>query len=206
MSRSTTRSAAQRGFLEWLLSPTWFMPFAIVVVRAYAKLFHGLRVTGLENVPQGVGLVVACNHESSWDPPIVGVSINRRLEFMAKKELFESPLSRAVMRGLRAYPVDREGQDIGAIKESLRRLSEGRAIGIFVQGTRSASGARALDGAAYLAQRAGVQLLPAAIWREGRKFRVAFGAPLAAPGRTRDDATALTAAVMSEIGALIERA
>lgn len=199
------KSSGRRSFLEWLLSPGWFMPFAILVVRTYARIFHGLEVKGLEHVPQGVGLVVACNHESSWDPPIVGVSINRKLEFMAKKELFESPLSRAVMRGLRAFPVDREGQDIGAIKEALRRLKGGRVIGIFVQGTRNAGDAAALDGAAYLAQRAGVQLLPAAIWREGRNFRVAFGPALEAEGRSRDDATALTARVMQEIAALIPR-
>jgi len=179
------------------------MPFATFVVRAYATLFHGLRVSGLEHVPQGVGLVVACNHESSWDPPIVGVSINRKLEFMAKKELFAKPLSRAVMRGLRAFPVDREGQDIGAIKEALRRLQAGRAIGIFVQGTRNAGDAAALDGAAFLAQRAGTPLLPAAIWREGRNFRVAFGPALAAAGTSRADATALTTRVMQEINALI---
>lgn len=197
------KRGAGPSFLEWLLSPTWFMPFAIFVVRAYATLFHGLRVSGLEHVPQGVGLVVACNHESSWDPPIVGVSINRKLEFMAKKELFAKPLSRAVMRGLRAFPVDREGQDIGAIKEALRRLQAGRAIGIFVQGTRNAGDAAALDGAAFLAQRAGTPLLPAAIWREGRNFRVAFGPALAAAGTSRADATALTTRVMQEINALI---
>lgn len=197
------RSTKGVSLLERLLSPVWFMPFATVVVRAYARLFHGLRVTGLEHVPQGVGLVVACNHESAWDPPIVGVSINRKLEFMAKKELFRTPFGRALMRGLRAFPVDRQGQDIGAIKEALRRLEEGRAIGIFVQGTRSLGDAAALDGAAYLAQRAGVQLLPAAIWREGRSFRVAFGPALAATGKSRGDATALTGAVMREIEALL---
>jgi len=150
--------------------------------------------------------VVACNHVSSWDPPVVGVSIDRKLEFMAKKELFAKPLSAAIMRGLRAFPVDREGQDIGAIKEALRRLKAGRAIGIFVQGTRNAGDAAALDGASYLAQRAGVPLVPAAIWREGRAFHVAFGPPILPTGRTREDATALTQQVVQEIGAMIPSA
>lgn len=199
-----TQPRAQRtSFLERLFSPVWFMPTAIWLVRAYATIFHGLRVTGLEHVPQGVGLVVACNHESGWDPPIVGVSINRRLEFMAKKELFEKPLSRAVMRGLRAFPVDREGQDLGAIREAIRRLKDGRAIGIFVQGTRNSGDAEALDGGSFLAQRAGTPVLPAAIWREGRKFRVAFGPALEAHGKTREDASALTRSVMQAITALL---
>ncbi len=196
-------SAKPPSFLERLFSPVWFMPTAIWVVRVFATLFYGLRVSGLEHVPQGVGLVVACNHESSWDPPIVGVSINRKLEFMAKKELFQKPFSRAIMRGLRAFPVDREGQDIGAIKEALRRLKAGRAIGIFVQGTRNSGDAGGLDGAAYLAQRADVPLLPAALWREGRSFRVAFGPAIVAHGKTRDDAKALTSEVMVEIRALL---
>ncbi len=179
------------------------MPTAIWLVRTYARLFYGLRVSGLENVPRQGGAVVACNHVSTWDPPIVGVSINRKLEFMAKKELFEKPLSRAVMRGLRAFPVDREGQDIGAIKEALRRLKDGRVIGIFVQGTRNAGDAAALDGASYLAQRAAVPLVPAAIWRQGRAFHVAFGPPLEAGGRTREEARELTARVMGKISDLI---
>ena len=92
---------------------------------------------------------------------------------------------------------------IERIGEALRRLQAGRVIGIFVQGTRNAGDAAALDGAAFLAQRAGTPLLPAAIWREGRNFRVAFGPALAAAGTSRADATALTTRVMQEINALI---
>ncbi len=189
--------------LERIFHPNWFMPTATFLVRGFARLFYGLHVTGLENVPQQGGAVVACNHVSTWDPPIVGVSINRKLEFMAKKELFESPFLRAVMRGLRAFPVDRHGQDIGAIKEALRRLKAGRAIGIFVQGTRNAGEAAALDGASFLAQRAQVPVVPAAIWRQGRAFHVAFGPPLTPSGRTREDATELTGTVMERIQELI---
>src|SRR5690606_3214117 len=96
-----------------------------------------------------------------------------------------------------------ERQDIGAIKESLRRLKADRSIGIFVQGTRSAGDAEALDGAAFLAQRGRVPLVPAAIWREGRRFHVRFGPPLHAEGSGRDDAKALTEAVMERIDGLI---
>jgi len=198
-SRPTNRPT----LLERVFSPVWFMPFATWAVRFYARLFRDLRVTGLEHVPKTGGLVVACNHESSWDPPIVGVSFNRELEFMAKKELFEKPFPRAILRGLRVFPINRDAPDIGALKEALRRLEAGRAIGIFVQGTRNAGDAAALDGAAYLAQRAGVPVLPAAIWSEGRNFRVAFGPPLEAPGKSRADATLLTASIMREITALL---
>ena len=189
--------------LERLLHPTWFMPVAIFMVRSFAKLFYGLHVSGTENVPAVGGAVLACNHLSTWDPPIVGSVTPRRLEFMAKKELFISPFSRAVMRGLRAFPVDRQGQDIGAIKEALRRLAEGRVIGIFVQGTRNVGDAAAFDGAAFLAQRAKVPIVPAAIWREGRSFHVRYGSPIVPTGTTRSDVHALTLDTMVAIQELI---
>lgn len=191
------------SLLERIFHPNWFMPTAIWAVRSYARIFYGLKVYGLENIPRTGGAVVACNHISAWDPPIVGVSVNRPLEFMAKKELFEKPFLRAIMRGLRVFPVDRQGQDIGAIKEALRRLGNGRMIGLFVQGTRNAGDAAALDGASFLAQRAGVPLIPGAIWRQGRAFHVSFGAPITPTGKSREDAKQLTQQVMVRINQLL---
>lgn len=191
--------------LERIFSPRWFMPTAIVVVRTFLKMFTGLKVSGLENVPETGAAVVACNHVSSWDPPVVGVAINRKLEFMAKKELFEKPFVAAVLRGLRAFPVDRERNDIGAIKEALRRLDARRVIGIFIQGTRSEGDAAALDGAAYLAQRAGAVVVPAAIWREGRAFHVRFGKAITPTGTDRADMKRLTSRLEIEIRALVPK-
>lgn len=179
------------------------MPTAIIVVRTYLKIFTGLRVYGLENVPRTGAAVVACNHVSSWDPPVVGVAINRKLEFMAKKELFEKPLLAAVLRGLRAFPVDRQRNDIGAIKEALRRLKAGRVVGIFIQGTRNDGDAAALDGAAYLAQRAGSVVVPTAIWRQGRAFHVRFGEVISPSGSDREDMKQLTSRLALEIKALV---
>jgi 1-acyl-sn-glycerol-3-phosphate acyltransferase len=189
--------------LERIFAPRWFMPTAIVLVRTYLKVFTGLHVQGLENVPRTGSAVVACNHLSSWDPPVVGVAINRKLEFMAKKELFEKPFVAAVLRGLRAFPVDRQRNDIGAIKEALRRLKAGRVIGIFIQGTRNDGDAAALDGAAYLAQRAGAVVVPTAIWRQGRAFHVRFGEVITASGSDREDMKLLTSRLALEIKALV---
>ena len=179
------------------------MPTAIVVVRTFLRLFMGLKVHGLHNVPRSGATIVACNHVSSWDPPVVGVAINRKLEFMAKKELFEKPLLAAVLRGLRVFPVDRERNDIGAIKEALRRLKAGRAIGIFVQGTRNQGELAALDGAAYLAQRSDAILVPTAIWREGRAFHVSFGEVMHPSGVDKDGMKQLTAQLETAIWALV---
>src|SRR5690554_3999556 len=191
--------------LERVFSPRWFQRFAIVVFGFYARLFRGLRVTGGELVPREGPLVVACNHFSSWDPPVVGVAIPRPLDFMAKVELFSTPLSAAFMRGLGAFPVDRSRSDVGAIKEALRRLRRGRAVGVFIHGTRNAGDVEALDGAAYLALASGAPLTPAAIWLEGRRFRVAFGEPIAPAGKGRDAARALTAETERRIAVLLPK-
>src|SRR5690554_5809372 len=189
--------------LERVFSPRWFQRFAIVVFGFYARLFRGLRVTGGELVPREGPLVVACNHFSSWDPPVVGVAIPRPLDFMAKVELFASPLGAAFMRGLGAFPVDRSRSDVGAIKEALRRLRSGRAIGVFIEGTRNAGEAEALDGAAYLALAAGAPVTPAAVWREGHAFRVAFGEPIPPSGKGREAASNLTAVTAGRIRDLL---
>lgn len=189
--------------------PRRFLPpfywLASTLVRWYVRLVYGLRVTGQENVPRQGGCVVGMNHTSSWDPPIMGVSTPREIHVMAKKELFSTWLGRRVFRGLRAFPVDRSTQDIGAVKEALRRLRRGYAIGIFFEGTRHAggTGGAAHQGAAFLAQRAEVPLVPAAIWREGRRFHVAFGPPLHAEGRTRSDSARLTERLVAEVKALL---
>ncbi|MBX3144831.1 MAG: 1-acyl-sn-glycerol-3-phosphate acyltransferase [Trueperaceae bacterium] len=189
--------------LERIFSPRWFMPTAIVLVRTFVSLFYGLSRRGLENVPLTGPLVVACNHISSWDPPVVGVAINRKLEFMAKRELFEKPFPAAALRGLRAFPIDRQSTDLGAIKEALRRLAQGRAIGVFIEGSRHAAAGTAFDGAAYLAARSGAKLLPAAIWREGRKFVVQFGEPIETTDSGRAQISSLTSALAAEIRSLL---
>jgi 1-acyl-sn-glycerol-3-phosphate acyltransferase len=170
----------------------------------YVRLVYGLRISGTEHVPREGGCLLGANHISAWDPIVVGMAFPREVHFMAKKELFRNRLMRRINLGLRAFPVDRSGNDIGAIKEALRRIQRGHAVGVFFEGTRNRTGdAEAQQGAAFLAQRGGVPLVPAAIWREGRRFCVRFGEPLHASGRSRADAEALTATLESSVRGLI---
>lgn len=181
----------------------WFYWTARTLFRAFTWAVYGLRIEGTAHVPREEGMVLAVNHVSSWDPPVVGVSVPREISFMAKKELFVKVPSRLLFRGLHAFPVDRDGNDIGAIKEAMRRLKAGRAVGIFIQGTRSTGDAEALDGAAFLAQRAGVPVVPAAIHREGRRFRVRFGEPFRVEGRDRAAVRDATRTTMQRVNALL---
>lgn len=191
------------GFLERLVQQAWFFYLSKWGFYLFFRTVYGLTLEGVEHLPRKGGVVVASNHVSAWDPPVLGSSIPREINYLAKKELFERPWLRLLVLGLRAFPVDREGTDIGAIKEALRRLRQGKAIGIFAQGTRNLGGAEALDGAAFLAQRAGVPLMPAAIWREGRRFHVRYGAPLHPAGKSRAEIRAATAELMFRVNELL---
>ena len=183
------------------------MPWAYWTIRwlfwGYASWVHDLRIEGTEHVPREGGFVMAVNHISAMDPPVLGSSLPREISFMAKKELFERDAPMLLMRALHAFPVDRSRSDVGAIKEAMRRLKDGRAVGLFVQGTRNAGDAEALDGAAFLAGRAGVPLLPAGIYREGRRFRVRFGEPFAVTGKGRIAIRETTSLTMERINALL---
>jgi 1-acyl-sn-glycerol-3-phosphate acyltransferase len=181
----------------------WFYHLAAFLVRSSVRMFYGLRVEGLEHVPLAGALVVSGNHTSSFDPPVIGVALPREINYMAKRELFEEGWSRLLMRNLRAFPVNRSGNDTGAVKEALRRLRAGAAVGVFPQGTRNAGEAEALDGAAFLAQRAPAPLLPVAIWREGRAFHVRFGPTLQPAGKSREEIVLLTQRLMRSIAALM---
>lgn len=183
--------------LDWMFVQPWFYWFLRHSYRAYAHVFLGLRIEGAEHVPREGGLIVAANHFSDKDPPIVAAATPRMVSFMAKQELFASAWSDLLLRAMRAYPVRRGGTDMKTIRRSLGLLAAGDAIGIFIQGTRSAGDSEALSGAAFLAQRAVVPLQPTAVWLEGRRFRVRFGAPLPVDGDlSREQLTEkLTAAI-----------
>lgn len=189
--------------LERLVQSPAFFYLAKWSFYLFVRATYGLTLHGLENLPREGGLVVASNHISAWDPPVLGSSMPREINYMAKQELFEKPWIRLLMLGLRAFPVDRQRNDIGAIKEAMRRLQRGTAIGIFAQGTRNLGDAEAFDGAAFLAQRAGVPLMPAAIWREGRRFHVRYGVPLHPQGKSRAEVKAATAELMLRVNALL---
>lgn len=183
----------------------WFYYLASYLVRNYSRMFRRLKVEGLELIPKDErGLIIAGNHISSFDPPLIGSLVPREIHFMAKRELFErGPALRWLVEHLMAFPIDRSKGDTRGIKEALRLLRGGVAVGIFPQGTRNAGDAAALDGAAFLAQRAEVPLQPVAIWHERGRLRVRFGRPFYPEGRSRDEMRALTETLMTRISALL---
>ena len=117
-----------------------FYALARGFVGVMVRTIFGLRVVGLENVPAAGGVVVAANHISNLDPPILGVAVPRPVSYMAKKELFAMPLLGPLIRHLNAFPVDRAAGGTAALRASLRLLKDGQCVVVFPEGGRNVSG------------------------------------------------------------------
>lgn len=152
------------------------------------RLRFDLRVTGQEHVPRTGPCILAINHTSHLDPPVVGVACPRRMIFMAKTELFKGLLG-AYLRAIRVMPLQRGESDFGALRQAIHLLREGAVLGLFPEGTRQLSGAlgEAKRGVGVLAIAAEVPIVPVLVQGtfdvlppeakglQRGKIRVAFG-------------------------------
>jgi 1-acyl-sn-glycerol-3-phosphate acyltransferase len=125
------------------------------------KLLFRLKVTGQENIPQDGPFIIVANHSSLLDPVILGVSIKPKIIFVAAAYLFEIRLLGYLLRMANSIPVQREN-DIKAIKQSLKILQQGGVLGIFPEGgvDRQKDNLPIKAGAAYLATKVGVPIVP----------------------------------------------
>ena len=105
----------------------------------YATYFRW-RVYHPERVPLTGPVILASNHLSFLDPPLVGSGMTRGINYMARKTLFRYPGIGALLRSWNAVPVDRDGGSASGLKEVLNRLKRGGAIIMFPEGTRSLDG------------------------------------------------------------------
>jgi 1-acyl-sn-glycerol-3-phosphate acyltransferase len=136
------------------------------VVSPMLHLYFRGRIYGAENVPQKGALVAVCNHGSYFDPPILSNCLRRPVAYMAKEELFEIPVFKQAIKLYGAYPVKRTMSDRAAIQAALKALEQGWVAGIFLTGTRTPDG-RIINpklGAAAIAAKAQVPLLPVSLW------------------------------------------
>lgn len=156
------------------------------VMRLLGRIFLGFTVYGEEKVPRKGALVVAANHTQYLDPVYVCMALPRRVQWMAKKELFAFPFG-AFFYFIGSFPVDREGGGRAGLRTALNFLARGWALGIFPEGThRTGEGSReAKSGTVLLAVRGGAPVLPVFVGPtpglrgrlRGERLRVYIGDP-----------------------------
>jgi len=152
---------------------------------------NGLRATGRRNIPDTGPLLLVSNHLSHLDVLVLGILIDRPLNYVARSTLFFWPLG-PFIRSLGAFPINREGMGAEGFKETLRRIRAGGIVTLFPEGTRTPDGelGELKPGIARLVQKARVPIVPAAIagtfeaWPRSRPLpgshplRVHFGRPI----------------------------
>lgn len=127
------------------------------------------RVLHPENMAVKGPVLLASNHISHFDPPVLTRIFGRKIDWLAMAELFQHPVAAWYFRKVDAFPADRFNHDPLAVRTALKRLSMGRVVGIFPEGglrsgpTSMLEGAEIQPGAASLAMMAGVPILPCAL-------------------------------------------
>jgi len=143
----------------------WFYYIARGLLIGLFKLLTRWQVKGRENVPKEGPVLVVANHLNLADPPLLGVSLNRKVIFMAKEELFRSRITAYFLGGFGSFPVHRGKLDRQALRSSQQVLADGLALAMFPEASRSRSARlkKAMPGSALIACRSGVPILPVGI-------------------------------------------
>lgn len=142
-----------------------FYKFWRSIIVGLAYVVFRVRVRGRERVPRSGVYILAPSHRSLLDIPFAAAVTGRRLRFMAKKEIFDTPFWHWVFTQLGAVAVDREGNDRSALKAVEAALHEGEPVVIFPEGTRREGPVLGplASGAAYVALKAGVPIVPVGV-------------------------------------------
>lgn len=148
------------------------------------RLFR-IRVHYPEHEPDSGNYLLCCNHISAMDPVVLAAALRKRQpHFMAKKELFRIPLLSGLLRAINAFPVDRSGGDVAAIKATVALIENGDCVGVFPQGTRRPGQAPGLTadtvkgGVGLLCERTHVRVLPVCLKTKSNRLRLFGGADL----------------------------
>jgi 1-acyl-sn-glycerol-3-phosphate acyltransferase len=169
-------------------SPIYLLAQALADL--YFSTFHDLRLHGTENLPEG-GCLIACNHDSFFDPPAISCRLTCRPAFLARKSLFKPPAFDRLLPQLQAIPVDQENPDMVGLKRIIAEAKSGVPVILFPEGSRSFDGhlQPPMPGIGLVLSKSGVPVVPARIfgahnaWPRGGRplpfhpIRVVFGHP-----------------------------
>jgi 1-acyl-sn-glycerol-3-phosphate acyltransferase len=158
----------------------------VALIPVLSRLAPHSAVYGAERIPRKGGVLIAANHFTALDPVLVGLAAPRGMHFFAKGQLFQRSLLTEAVRWSGSIPVGFRADSRAALRHASALLGAGRVVGIFVEGARQRSDepGEAMPGAALLALRAGVPVVPCGLdtfgWsrRRRRPCTVLFGEPL----------------------------
>jgi 1-acyl-sn-glycerol-3-phosphate acyltransferase len=168
----------------------WYR-FIRTLANGVLNVLLAREVRGLERLPKSGALIVAANHGSFWDPPVLGATLDRELAYVAKKELFEVPLFGAFIRSLGAFPIRRSTIDRAGFGHAFEVLAGGGALLIFPEGGRMKDGLLhpARPGLGLITAQARVPIVPVYVSGTNHirrcalrleKIRIVVGEPLPA--------------------------
>lgn len=193
-----------------------------LVARGLFRVVAGWEVRGRHHVPSEGGFVVASNHISFLDPPLIGAALPREVHYLAKTELFSTPGLGWLIRSLNAIPIRRGAADVSGLSRAMGVIRDGGAMLLFPEGSRMRDGALhpARPGVGMISVQTDVPVVSCYIsgsnrprsWiTRGARVRISFGPPRhwrALAGARADDAPgrglyqAVGDAVMREIAVL----
>lgn len=196
--------------------------FCHYVLRVGFDMFFRGEVVGLEHLPPRGGFLLAANHASFIDPPMIGCQISRQIAYFARKTLWKGGFSSWWLDTVGTIPVDRDGgQDISAIKRVLKAIKDERGLILFPEGTRTPDGQLqpAKPGVGFIACKTQVPVVPVRIFGsyeafgKGRRLQlgvpvtIVFGRPIPAsaydhPGAGKDRAQIASERIMAGISRL----
>ncbi len=227
MTRANRHTIVAQPPIDSSITP--LISIVTLAARVFCRAISRISIEGaLDEIPRDGPLIIAANHASNLDAPVIGSwlisRLGRRIHWLGKKELFDWPIIGWIAANGGVHPVDRDAADVDAFRLAQRILDEGHVLFVFPEGTRSPDGTlqEARDGVALLALRTGAAIVPIGIagsdrvWpkdqrlphpgghvtvRVGRPFRAADELP---PGTDRKAAKGLaTALIMGRIAALL---
>lgn len=166
-------------------------------------------IKGVKNIPKKGKVILVCNHHSNMDSLLIATKIlRRRFKYMAKAELFKNKLVGGFLKIAGAYPVKRGGNDITAVKQTLKYLKQEKALCIFPEGTRvkENESAEAKNGAALFALKTNSPIVPCFYIKKPKLFRfnvLVIGQPFILSDMSKFKDKPITKDLLNEATALI---